>query len=609
MATKILSPAEVEDIALECIKNNMLVRNVKHVILVDDVLEFKTDLEELRGWLKGQITEEQKQKIHEKIPALEITELPIENVLGNLNTEWDNRNEEERYTIKNQVAKALGLPPDKEVARDFNVTKKLNIVFKDLGTSFLKPNDWNHEKIKEVSVNLQDGEFILCLFDQDLSKANGFTSTGTKSGIGLVKELLSINFPNVICGIISHTYTIGQELTEWNAFAKEQGIPPSGFLLLAKERINKYPDLAEGLKSITMNQTSEKIKKELLSVMSEAVKETEKILGALDVHNFDHIVVKSSHKEGISELQTLSRVYGIINRNEANRILNTGTSGQRINDLIKQLREISELNTGKGETIPDPTFRNYLRHIELFEDSEMINPSFSPIKLGDIFKIGEREFILLAQPCELMVREDGVRIVDEEEFDLIGPLIELNTDLVSLANFTKKERQTGKGFLQYIDSNSDAGKVVEFDHGIYIDVNVLDLAVFNSDGECKLDLNANPIVPPQLHSPWQKRHKILVEKYTNLKGELEELIPEIGNVPEKLKDRTWEGLIPHISIPKIVETKTVFQDGFFNFGIKRLMRYKEPEASRILKSYLEYKGRDAREFDYAPELKKFSKEV
>src|SRR5262249_33559589 len=53
-----------------------------------------------------------------------------------------------------------------------------------------------------------------------------------------------------------------------------------------------------------------------------------------------------------------------------------------------------------------------IRQLELYEDTEYLNQHFTPVDLGDIFEIERgsgvpsKQYILLAQPCDMMVRHD-----------------------------------------------------------------------------------------------------------------------------------------------------------------------------------------------------------
>jgi hypothetical protein len=63
------------------------------------------------------------------------------------------------------------------------------------------------------------------------------------------------------------------------------------------------------------------------------------------------------------------------------------------------------LSTGSTGSVWEP-----VRRLEWFEDEADVNGQYLPIELGDLFRIGgktDKLFVLVAQPCDLMVRQDG----------------------------------------------------------------------------------------------------------------------------------------------------------------------------------------------------------
>ena len=67
-------------------------------------------------------------------------------------------------------------------------------------------------------------------------------------------------------------------------------------------------------------------------------------------------------------------------------------------------------------------FREW-REREVFEDGVGLNELHSPLACGDVFEFEKKErSILLAQPCDLMIRDDGKR---RAQAGLLVPVIEL----------------------------------------------------------------------------------------------------------------------------------------------------------------------------------------
>ena len=80
------------------------------------------------------------------------------------------------------------------------------------------------------------------------------------------------------------------------------------------------------------------------------------------------------------------------------------------NKVNKEIK--SSIRFGEVEfNIPD-AYRPYsdkvkIRHKEIYSNGELINSLHKPIENGDIFQINDEKFILVAQPCDMMVRGKG----------------------------------------------------------------------------------------------------------------------------------------------------------------------------------------------------------
>ena len=94
-----------------------------------------------------------------------------------------------------------------------------------------------------------------------------------------------------------------------------------------------------------------------------------------------------------------------------------------LEEISAKLRLVSNVPPD-SKTFPITPNAWEIQHKELYENPSYINKNHLPIELGDIFKKGSKKYILLAQPCDLMIRSNGKR-----EPELIRvPLIEINKD-------------------------------------------------------------------------------------------------------------------------------------------------------------------------------------
>ena len=263
------------------------------------------------------------------------------------------------------------------------------------------------------------------LFDRDFGREQ---EGAENQGFSLVREVQDMEVG--YCGLISHTFQVGSEYEAWHQLAEEHNLVRDKFVVIAKERLTgESPDYYSFLRMLRLAALSgrcAKVKSTALSVFEESVTAAKAAVEGLSVLDFDRIVLASSRREGVWEPDTLFRVFGILMRREARDRLYRDVE---IPLAIAEARRISaipeEVADALGEEKPS---REALRiqRFETYEPNEALNRFYLPLELGDIFEgpsVG-RQYILLTQPCDLMVRKDGKRSYDDK-YGRTGALVEL----------------------------------------------------------------------------------------------------------------------------------------------------------------------------------------
>ncbi|MCF8256419.1 MAG: hypothetical protein K9J06_02635 [Flavobacteriales bacterium] len=600
MSSTVLSnttSARPADIAKSAIHTMAGIRNIKKVIVIDDIVDYHPDVEPLFGWIRS-LDEGGRLNVETQCAEIKINSEPYDVVVAEIRELWAEWDQVKKAKILRKVAEATKNEFDPSIQKDLSALSNLKNCLQDIDFIEISPSQWRSDKSILLERPPQDGR-ILCLIDKDLSRCSGFSP---ESGVTLLKEVVGEKHAHVIVGIISHQFEVATEVEHWQSFKNAYEIDFSDFIPLSKDRMNSYPLLAEGLKYTFLNQLAEQVKNQLAAVIQAASAKAQKEIKSLNVFNFRHIVFESSTGEGVSELNTLSRIYDIHLENEAPQIL-SHAKYQDLHVLVALTRKLCNVPVGRDEISPSTVVMNNLRHIELYEAGSTLNPSYSPIQTGDIFEISGKWYILMAQPCDLMVRASGEREVNHSAADLIGPLVAVGKE-ASLNEFRKSKE--GKGYLPYIANDSDKGRLVEFDDVVYVNVQVLDLAVFNEKGVCKIDLTKGPLVcPTRLHSPWVARYGKVQEFYSVLEKRIIGSLKQFDSFTSSrrkyvgIKSLVLQGLFPSLSIPQIINTAKIYSNGKFDFGIRRVLRLREPEASSLLRAYLSYKAREAKDHDFA----------
>ncbi|MBP9151020.1 MAG: hypothetical protein KBF73_01925 [Flavobacteriales bacterium] len=583
--------------AKEAILNLLAQSKVGRIVVIDDVVDRNIQVEEILG-IARTMTPDQLSKFTSKTPEF-ITAQNIDELREKLR-EWDMIAPKRQTIIRDLAAKIVGAEFDKSMAEDYRILEKLRDFVGDIELHVISPTSWIRDKELLMKPPMESG-IVLCLFDQDLSKCIGFGAEGGTSGIGLLKEVVSLAQQHVVPGILSHNINVTGSITEieyWRSSATNEGLSLSSFLPISKKRLAQPEEFASQLKVALVNQLSETIKEALITVYFDAVEEARRQVKDFDVYNFNHIVMHSSFIEGVSEMDTFVRVVDIIVQKKADDLSIASDYRTGVQILLNQMRSINAVDIGSADAIVDDSVRNQLRHDELYVSGDVLNKSHAPLQCGDIFQIGTEWYILLAQPCDLMVRSSGDRELDQKQRNLIGPLLPISGKAISLKDH--RARRAGYGFLQYLAPNSSKGKQVEFDNQYYISIGVLDLSVFSDEGACKMDLSTTIEPPASMHYPWVKRHQKLTEEWKAVKERIEESIGEIDAIKNAtIQKLAWDGLLPSLSVPALIQPDKVYGKGVFNFGISRVLRLKEPEASSMLRAYMQYLAREAKDHDFA----------
>lgn len=356
----------------------------------------------------------------------------------------------------------------------------------------LTPGEWEKKQAQVLAAAVEAP--ILLLFDQNLTEAGG-SATG---GMTLVKNVLAkASFGGVFCGLLTHTATPQNQQDKWEQYAHEAGVDRDRFVLVAKGWLSLDPLVfARMLKLVALapgcTQLKEKIKKIIDSASAEAAAQVNNI----SVFDFDYVVFRTSNMEGIWEPDVLFRLHAIFHKT----VLREKTHlDAELRQIIGRLRQVSSIPTDSQET-PVPTSW-HLQQREMYEPGHYINALHLPIEVGDIFQKTEgdsiKTFVLLGQPCDLMVRSDGKRAPE-------------NVDVILAEITAGDKRKPYTELIPYYGNDAHSKYFVRFRRVHFIDPFVLDLCAFDTDGVARMDLQT--ACPDGLMPAWTKRFGVLRER-------------------------------------------------------------------------------------------------
>lgn len=485
----------------------------------------------------------------------------------------------------------------------------------------MTPDEWVTEKYQIIK-DLEEGKRALCLFDFEFQSGNKLIPG--RNGAELAKLL--IDEPDcterVVCGIFSHKFTEEQEDEFREKYSTDYNIEESRFYTISKRRFAFDPQItgfAEGIKSLLLLPYIEQLKTESLIVLEKSNTKAGDRIKKMTPKTFNQIIQKSSLKEGVWEISTLFRLYGILSKEENYNMIADSAVRQKFNGSIKKIREIDLKDTGYNTTISNPQLTE-LRNSELYLSGDVINKLHLPLTNGDIFEIKGKEYILLVQPCNLALRAEGDNCGKRDYNYDVGMLIPLRQIPKDKLNITTEEIK--------IAEKSDRFYVAYFPGFQIVSLDILDLSVFNEDGKARIDFSVTSLTNDVIHFPWLKRYeyihkaslryetKILefitikesITKSINQKrgvlqsseGELkDQLKQEIGVLQSHLNNTEKNILeISDLAKFKIDYSKIYNENRTLDTNIRRVKHYKSPYSDDLLQKFMLYLSRNAFDHDF-----------
>lgn len=416
-------------------------------------------------------------------------------------------------------------------------------------------------------------------------------------GEDIICELIGRGIQNCYLVLFTSETNFGKEEEEArkNVIAKlEEKTEHHHFSVLSKNIVEIDEDnislefkSAEFLKRVFLRKLSSEMLEAVSGTIATSIEALKSDLSQNSIYEVDTAIFNSSLSEGSSEFDLLYRLFSIKHKELASESL---ASMPELIDKLKSFRSVQmakptdeESKFIKSSMLTAPNFIN-LRNIEMFDKS--VNVMHAPLCTGDIFEFNENnKFILIDQPCDLSVRGNtGVRKATE----------------VLLIPFTEKSfKQNAKGKESYQKSINESKyhliKVAsenelptfyrfDFSDAITVNSNLLDLAVFNSNGNLKFDVAQDD--HELLFLPgWLKRFRIFKESVTDNDSSLKEGLPVSYSV---------FSLLHNDKFPVQINDSSIEIKG------RRVKNLRSPFIEELMSAYfVDYKARMALEIDFS----------
>ncbi|BBD45998.1 Hypothetical protein PEIBARAKI_5991 [Petrimonas sp. IBARAKI] len=468
----------------------------------------------------------------------------------------------------------------------------VNILEDSIGDLFLTftPTQWSEQK-EILFGELQDYEKYLCLFDYELND-------GRKGG-QLVQSLLnSPNAPQVYCGIYSHILEPYEEHEKKEEWAKSLGV--SNFYPISKKRLQNKPSIAgfcNGLRNVLLVKDIEELKTKSLELINASFDKVKDRIDKIHPDTFNYVVQRSSLGEGIWEIETFLRLSNVLMDQETKRSLLPKEIREQYNGSINHIRSIDLIETIN----PDRFYQEQTKIIEEEEkyySSEIINRLHYPLRNGDILRIKEKEYILLCQPCNLSVRNNGKRANGIDN----AFLLEIHSKDKFINSDIAKIDTSREGEIKSFNLNSNQIRYVKFSQFTYVQLLLLDLVMYQDDGIAKIDLNiSEESLPHSIHLPLVKRYKELRKEYRKYA----EILTSYSTIINGRNDNHKRTLDAYINKPKYLSDFKIngaecyhAEHEIFEFPIKRIRHYKSTYSTELLKKFMDYLSRTGFDKDF-----------
>jgi len=426
------------------------------------------------------------------------------------------------------------------------------------------------EQIREKLEGIPQEENILFLVDKEL---NGHADSNR-----IVDFLRSI--PNKYIALFSETFQPEEEISTWLNDNHPKDVYP-----LAKQRLDN-DSFVEGVRNVIWLKDISSLKIRTIDLLQDSIKKVTKKLESIDPSTFDKTIMDVSKDEGCWEFETLYRIILSMLNQEVQEYMIADENFAHFQEITHNIRNIKETLPNIQNNPIDKEKIQSIQESEWYYSGNYLNSVFSPIQNGDIFTIGQKKYMLLCQPCNLAVRDQGKRSHDLDYAYLI-PI--RNTNEIKI-------------YHEEIKTLSPNRECADFTNCKRISLDLLDLVSYNEEGISKIDINVAEIqdyrknilqqnMLRRYHKVWEK-----INKYYQIYKSIQDSPME---KVEKEKCLNFLKRPYEMGDPTLVKVPIhTANNSIFSFSIQRISRYKEPFVQDLLQKFMRYLSRPG----FAPQL-------
>ncbi len=357
-------------------------------------------------------------------------------------------------------------------------------------------------------------------------------------------------------------------------------------IVIAKSRLtaNENERFVHRIKTTLLFRLFSILKIKLKAAVLAAHKDALGKIETLGVDAFERIVYRSSDIEGAWSPETLARIFSVA---QERRVRSRLREDQELHEAVLEIDPLCGLETG-GVSAEVKKIAEELQRGEVYDSDNDLNRLYLPLDCGDIFKTETGEqYLLVGQPCDLMVRKSGRRKCDIRDDQQVVALVCMNPHTKSKQG--KHPRDYEFELCHYEDDTTKAW-FASMNLTLHIPVWVLDLAVLNAEGKCSI--SSEQPTPVLLTLPWRKRLDLLKKRAQKVVSLVDQAAISAGeNRDELLKSLLRLPLETPFSVKIEPIERKVGDPWQLHIGLKRVSHLRERYSDSLLSQYSSYMSR------------------
>lgn len=408
--------------------------------------------------------------------------------------------------------------------------------------------------------------------------------------------------------LLTHAADVTSEATKESQLRDEltgeNGAPPFPICVIAKQRLEGEPTdqtvcdaLRVAIKRAGLRRSIHEVLIKAQEDVSSAFTQAKNALLEVPPEQLDEYAINRAHMEGISELHVVERALTATISESLRKLFATDVGAL---ESIQRVRALHEVSLDLRPSEPHDALEDF-RKKELWEPSDLVNRSLAPLACGDVFEFlaidgveHKNRFILLVQPCDVMMRPKGDR---GTELGFFVPLKLSNGEEVN--NHSLKQPP-----LPFLLEGQQW--ICDFRKGTSINLSILDLATLREDGHVSYDVEQElpaRLLPGQAKSAKKTvgRLKAAVQLMEQQKGQSRNNQYVDLRCQLALSNKGPFAKIAHATyVPMLVGSSGESDKipACLTWNIRRAGRVRMPYAAALLSHYLSVMSREAFELDY-----------